>query len=187
MNFENNIVFKHTQIYNFLRLCNQSNLERKVLDCGSGGMLPPIHLFEMYGFTCTAIDSSDINISDANTFLEKRYSQTKVLNGDIRNLDFEDNSFSFVYTCEALLGMGAIEIKESVREMIRVLVPEGLLFVEFKTNLSFPNGNIGESDLDTYENIFEDVTVLYKERRYGSFLKDNSYTNVCYIDYICKK
>ena len=49
------MIYRQTQLYKFLEYCNKSNMEKKILDCGAGGNMPPLGLFysegyETYGF-----------------------------------------------------------------------------------------------------------------------------------------
>ena len=56
-----------------------------------------------------------------------------LVKGDILELPYEDSSFSFVYSHHTVFHMVKVDIKRAIDEMKRVLVPGGLLFVNFPT------------------------------------------------------
>ena len=44
-----NEVFKQIPLYRFIMYCNETNMEKTILDCGAGGDSPPLSLFAEYG------------------------------------------------------------------------------------------------------------------------------------------
>jgi len=49
-------VFKQVPLYRFLVYCNDSKLDKAVLDCGAGGSCPPLSLFYEYGYKTHGIE-----------------------------------------------------------------------------------------------------------------------------------
>ncbi|MFX1516580.1 MAG: class I SAM-dependent methyltransferase [Promethearchaeota archaeon] len=126
-------VSRATPLYEFLRYCNNSNMERKILDCGAGGQQPPLYLFYQYGYETFGIDNSKHSIKNAEEFC-KHYNLNIDLNiklGDIKKLEFEDESFPFVYSYNTIMHLSKKDITIAMKEMERVLTPNGLLYVNF--------------------------------------------------------
>ncbi|MHA1221258.1 MAG: class I SAM-dependent methyltransferase, partial [Candidatus Heimdallarchaeota archaeon] len=67
-------IIPHTPLYSFLWFIERHdlNLEKKILDCGAGGRLPPLTMFNEFGFKTHGIDISKNQIKHAND-----YSNTK--------------------------------------------------------------------------------------------------------------
>ncbi|MHA2244855.1 MAG: class I SAM-dependent methyltransferase [Candidatus Hodarchaeales archaeon] len=138
-------VTRATPLYEFLRLCNNTNLERKVLDCGAGGRQPPLYLFHQHGYKTFGIDISEHAIKNAEDFCK-----TNNLNidlnirlGDMRRIDFEDENFPFVYSYNTITHMSKKDIIKAMKEIERVLVPNGFCYVNF-TSEDSELGNRGE-------------------------------------------
>jgi ubiquinone/menaquinone biosynthesis C-methylase UbiE len=93
-----NLVFRQTQLYKFLSYCNQSDLEKIVLDCGAGGNCPPLALFSEFGYKTYGIEVSDSQIEKARTFSKEHNVELNISKGDITSLTFEDESISFIYS-----------------------------------------------------------------------------------------
>lgn len=64
-------IFVQNQLYTFLLYCNGSGLERKILDCGAGGKLPPLAIFKEQGYETHGIDISEKQIAFAKEFEKK--------------------------------------------------------------------------------------------------------------------
>ncbi|MHA2233005.1 MAG: class I SAM-dependent methyltransferase [Candidatus Hodarchaeales archaeon] len=97
-------------LYGFLKVCNTSPLEKEILDCGAGGQNPPLALFYEYGYKTHGIDISK---------------------GDIRNIPFEDESLSFVYSINTIGHHTKADIAIAMKEIERILKPKGLSYVNF--------------------------------------------------------
>ncbi|MFX0013269.1 MAG: class I SAM-dependent methyltransferase [Promethearchaeota archaeon] len=126
-------VSRATPLYEFLRLCNKTNLERKVLDCGAGGRQPSLYLFYQYGYKTFGIDNNEHAIKNAEEFC-RRNNLNINLNiklGDMRRLEFEDGSFPFIYSYNTIMHMSKKDINQAMKEIERVLAPNGLCFVNF--------------------------------------------------------
>ena len=89
-------------VYSFLSLMNDVNEEdslagKKILDCGAGGVLPPLSLFAPFGMALFGIDSSEAQLEKAEAFLKKNAIVAVLQKGDMRELPFEDETFEYVY------------------------------------------------------------------------------------------
>lgn len=126
-------VSRATPLYEFLRLCNNSGLERKVLDCGAGGVQPPLYLFSQYRYQTFGIDINEHAIKNAEDFCKKNKLNVDLnINlGDMRAIDYDDGSFSFVYSFNTINHLSKKDTIKAMKEIERVLVPNGLCYVNF--------------------------------------------------------
>ncbi len=130
------IYWQH-QLYHFLHYCQKQSEDKKlpknILDCGAGGTMPPLGLFNSFGYTTTGIEFSDSQIVKANEFEKKQSKNYNILKGDMRNLPFGENSFSYVYSYNSVFHMKKTDIIKSIEEMKRVTKPGGLLYLNLLT------------------------------------------------------
>ena len=120
-----------TPLYEFLRQCNGSSLDRRVLDCGAGGSEPPLSLFHRYGYETYGIEIASEALDKASRFCREHDMPLEIFRGDMRRIPFASESFSFVYSFNAIVFMTKPDITRAMGEMERVLRPEGLLYVNF--------------------------------------------------------
>ena len=113
----------------FLQECNKISMEKKILDCGAGGRNPPLRIFHQDEYKTDGIDNSDSQIDRANNYAKENTIEFNIIKGDIRELPYEDESFSFVFSHHTIHHMPKAEIEKTVNEMKRVLRPGGLIFV----------------------------------------------------------
>ncbi|WBW98858.1 class I SAM-dependent methyltransferase [Oceanirhabdus sp. W0125-5] len=202
-------IFRQNQLFTFLLYCNGQGLEKNILDCGAGGMLPPLALFKEHGYETTGIDISEKAIERANEFQNEQGINLNITKGDMKALSFDDNSFSFCYSYNTIFHMSKKEIKKSLEEMKRVLVPGGLMFINFVSTADERCGRgeevgageyyemeHGEKVLHSYfhenegEEIFEELGLkrIYKEvrKRIGP-KRGGGFVTLGYIDYILEK
>lgn len=118
-----------TPLYEFLRQCNASPLEKRVLDCGAGGEDPPLRLFYRYGYRTYGVEIAEESLDKAQRFCEQNRMPLNIFRGDMRRIPFPSESFSFVYSFNAIFFMTRPDIALAVREIERVLMPDGLCFV----------------------------------------------------------
>lgn len=116
----------------------------KILDIGSGVSLFPIYLASM-GHNVSSIDNDDILMKRVSPMLAKwcgtivRYSE-----GDVTKLNFDDNVFDRVFCISVLEHLEEQKVDGryvnyrkqnldvlAIREMLRVLKPNGLLIMTF--------------------------------------------------------
>lgn len=116
-------------LYGFLRVCNQSKLEKKVLDCGAGGQYPPLSLFFQAGYQSYGIELFEDALREAEDFAKKENMDLHLEQGDMCALPYEDQSFSFLYSWNTTVHMDKADVKRAVEEFHRVLVPGGICYL----------------------------------------------------------
>lgn len=122
-----------TPLYEFLRQCNASPLDKEVLDCGAGGDHPPLALFYQYGYKTYGLEIQAAALEQARRFGQENHMSLNILHGDMRTIPFASASFSFVYSYNAIFFMTKPDIALTMREIERVLKPHGLCYVNFKS------------------------------------------------------
>lgn len=198
------MVFKQTPLYRFLEHCIKED-GNKVLDCGAGGDMPPLSMFYKRGFRTCGIELDKKQLQRARLFGDMLNQNLNIQEGDIRALPFEDESFDFVYSYNSVFNMKKDEIKQVIREMKRVLKPNGLLFVNF---LSIQDSKCGSGtdlgnnqyeqkdyeaairsffDYDEADILFADMTFVTKEQRLLEYMEHGKKKKQGYIDYIYRK
>jgi ubiquinone/menaquinone biosynthesis C-methylase UbiE len=167
-----------------LRLCENSKLEKKILDCGAGGRAPPLYIFHLLGYETHGIDISEEQIKEAKVFCEQKGIDLGIEKGDMRDLPFEDYSFSFAYSYNTIFHMAKAEVAIAVKEMKRILRRNGLLYVNFTStddsrfgegkklgDGEFDRGENGEIELHSYfrddepDRFFVGLQILVKQKR----------------------
>ncbi|NHK30773.1 MAG: class I SAM-dependent methyltransferase [Asgard group archaeon] len=202
------IILHQTPIYNFLWHIKQyaPTLEKKILDCGAGGGLPPLALFKEHGFETHGIDISKENIKRAEDFGKSHGMDLNIIHGDMRELPYDDQSFSFAFSYNTIFHMTKKDIKKALKEMRRVLKTDGLCYVNFMT---IEDGMYGDGeelekgeclqrecgedvihtffDDDELPSFLEGFELIALDKRYVKRpLRWKDYTG-CYFDCIIKK
>lgn len=200
-------VFLQTQLYTFLLYCNGSEMDKKILDCGAGGKLPPLAIFKEHGYETYGIDISDKQIEFAKEFERKYYMNLNIKKGNMLAIPFDDESISFVYSYNSIFHMSKEEIRKVIKEIHRVLPQNGLAFINFATihdwryklgekvrDGEYLQEEHGEKILHSYfevdepEKYFNNFKVIYKENRIREgFARDGAKITRGYVDYIIKK
>ncbi|URZ04338.1 class I SAM-dependent methyltransferase [Clostridium felsineum] len=200
------IIIKQPQIYRFLKYCNESGLEKTVLDCGAGGDLPPLFLFSGNGYKTYGIEISISQLDKAEAFSKKYNVNLNISRGDIRKLPFEDESISFIYSYGTIFHMKKGDIGNAVEEIKRVLKPGGMCLINFLTTKDgdYNKGKkLGEGEFlqiergdtvihsyvkdDEADKYFEDMKVLFKEDRVLHRIYEGRKIKQGYVDYIAEK
>lgn len=201
-----NMVFRQAQLYTFLKYCNESGLDRSVLDCGAGGNLPPLALFKEHGYSTCGVEIDERAIDRARSFEEKNEISLGIVKGDMRALPFKDNEFSHVFSYNSIFHMTKVEIRKTMEEMKRVLKPGGLMFVNFASVNDFRYGQdekAGEGeylhpeggelvlhsyyDIDEADVYFEGMDIIRKENRILERIFEGERIRQGYVDYIAEK
>jgi ubiquinone/menaquinone biosynthesis C-methylase UbiE len=199
-------IFKQIPLYRFLAFCNDVNLDKVVLDCGAGGECPPLSLFFEYGYTTIGIDSNIGQIEMAEIYAKSKGQDLNIMQGDMRRLSFESESISFVYSYNSVFHMTKTDVEKSIIEMKRVLIPGGLLFVNFLTTKDFRCGQgavVGENQFEQFddgfpvihsyyeenepEQLFNYMYTLYKEDRVMERIYQSERIRQGFVDYILRK
>ncbi|MDU3583221.1 class I SAM-dependent methyltransferase [Clostridium butyricum] len=201
-----NEIFKQIPLYRFIMFCNETAMNKKVLDCGAGGDCPPLSLFSEYGYETHGIEFNSKQLEKANIHASKKKQNLNIERGDMRKLNFENESFSFVYSYNSVFHMTKSDVLKSINEMKRVLKSEGLLFVNFLTTKDHRCGTgvaMGENQyeqMDDYipvihsyfeedepEKYFNNMKILYKESRVLERIFEGKKIRQGFVDYIVKK
>ena len=194
-----------TPLYGFIRQCNETPLEKTVLDCGAGcdrERAPPLFLFYQQGYKTYGIEIGDDALAGAIAFIKEKNVPLDIIRGDMRRIPFGNEAFSFVYSFNAISFMTKPDIEQAMHEMERVLRPNGLCFVNFDS-VDDPdrrpfrkNGftrrllrskrfsQYRDNEADKYFNNFE---ILRKEKRLIEKLFSGERIKQAYIDYIARK
>lgn len=118
-------------LYGFLKECNASPLEKEVLDCGAGGNHPPLALFYEHGYKTYGIDISDEQVALAQKFCKENDIDLNITKGNICNIPFRTESLSFIYSINTVCHLSKKDTATAMKEIERVLKPEGLCFINF--------------------------------------------------------
>ncbi len=199
-----------TPLYKFVKYCNASPLEKRVLDCGAGGEQPPLQLFAAYGYETHGIEISGDALKHAQKFSKENNMKLNLLLGDMRQIPFKDEAFSFVYTYNAIHMMAKEDIALIMREIERVMKAKGFCFVNFvSADEPPPTGAIetrmGEflnptpwrgvkcPNIDSYfedneaDVFFRNFEFIHKEKRRIERITEGKKLLQAYIDYIAQK
>lgn len=201
-----NEIFRQIPLYRFIMFCNETTMDKVVLDCGAGGNCPPLSLFSEYGYKTHGIEFDINQLKKANMYADEKNQDLNIEQGDMRNLKFEDETFSFVYSYNSVFHMRKEDVLKSINEMKRVLKPRGLLFVNFLTTKDSRYGTglaIGENQYEQMERntpvihsyfeecepdaYFEDMEILHKEIRILERMDEGKKIKQGFVDYIVKK
>jgi SAM-dependent methyltransferase len=192
-----------TELYEYLRLCNESSLMKNVLDCGAGGSHPPLSLFYNYGYRTFGIEIADRSLEEAQKFCTENEMQLNIIRGDMRGIPFPRESFSFVYSYNAIFFMTKPDIVISMREIASVLKPHGICYVNFlsvddaetwdpfceassarKLLKSERFAHFEDNEADVY---FREFEIIRKEKRLIDKLLEGKVFRRTAIEYIAKK
>jgi ubiquinone/menaquinone biosynthesis C-methylase UbiE len=186
-----------TPLYRFLRYCNNSSLDKTVLDCGAGGDDPPLQLFYEYGYKTFGVEVAENPFRQAKKFCKEHSMKLNILKGDMRHLSFKSASFSFVYSFNAIFFMTKKDVASSMKEIERVLEPSGLCFVNFVSADEPDKGPfckpfLGNPKFSQYEDnepdkYFRNFEIIHKEKRIIDKKTDGKRSVQAYIDYVAKR
>ncbi|UCC63325.1 MAG: class I SAM-dependent methyltransferase [Anaerolineae bacterium] len=191
-----------TPLYEFLRQCNTSRLDKVVLDCGAGSRCPPLSLFHDYGYKTYGVEIAEGPLVEAQRFCQEKGMQLNIFRGDMRRIPFADASFGFIYSFNAIFFMTKPDIAVAMREIERVLKPEGLCYVNF-VSVDDPDdrpfgetaparhllkserfAKHGDNEADAYFKRFE---IVRKEKRLVDKVHGSGRLKQAYIEYIARK
>lgn len=201
-------LIKAVPLYNFIRYCNESGLEKTVLDCGAGGSNPPLSLFWEFGYKTYGIELSEEQLLKANSFCEKYNMNLNIKQGDMTKLSFENNNFSFLFSYNTSVHILKKYFNDAIDEFYRVLKKDGFCYINFLSEEcdSFGQGtslekgeflNIEDGEEVIYvhykEKEIEDALeakgfeIIYKEKRIINRINGDEESKSSSFDYIVKK
>ena len=97
--------FHQIPLYRMIACCEDAHMDKTILDCGAGGDLPPLALFLSKHYNVAGIEIDPAQIEKANAFAKKENMELNIRQGDMRNLPFADETFSFVYSYNSIFHM----------------------------------------------------------------------------------
>ena len=197
-------IFPHV-LYTFLDFALDSNIERKVLDCGAGGNFPKMALFVEHGFETHGIEILEDRLEMAENYAEKYKVNFKIIKGDMRSLPYDSESYGFAYSYNTIFHMNKEDIGIAIDEMFRVVKKGGLIYLNL---LSIDDSLFGRG-IETSSGIFIDEldgerfshtffkhdegdqyfskhNIIYKQIRIENYY-ESEYTPRGFIDYIVRK
>ena len=191
-----------TPLYEFLRQCNESSLERRVLDCGAGGSEPPLSLFHQYGYQTFGIEIATEALDKASGFCREKQMPLRIFRGDMRRVPFASESFSFAYSFNAIFFMTKPDIARAMGELARVLRPGGLIYVNFVSvdepdkglfcetapaRVLLKSERFAQHEDDEPDAYFEAFEVLRKEKRFEDKVHGSGRSLQVYVEYVARK
>ncbi len=204
-----NQIYRQTQLYTFLLYTEGKGLEKKILDCGAGGNCPPLGIFKNHGYETHGVDCSEKALEQAAEFQKKHNLNLNIIEGNMLNLPFKDEEFSYAYSYNSIFHMKKEEIKQSLKELHRVLTKGGYAFINFPScndERATQGINVGEGEYLQFEygenvlhsyfdvneaeenGFFEGFEVIFKENRIrNGFKQDGAKVTLGFIDYIIEK
>lgn len=133
----------------------QSKLRAEVrileIGCGTGANL---WFLAKEGFSAYGIEGSPTAVAQATTFLEKENLKAAITQGDIINLPYENEYFDAVLDVECLCCNNFVNTKKILKEVSRVLKPDGLLYSRTFTNKTTIDSNAEELGPFEFNNAF---------------------------------
>jgi SAM-dependent methyltransferase len=129
-----NVIY-HGPNYKFLFYIKHfgKDLGNKILDCGAGGITPPLGLFYEHGFETYGIEISDEQIKLAEKFSKEHKMKLNIIKGDIRELPYDNEFFDYAFSYNTIFHLTKKDIKKMIGEVKRILKKGGLFFVNFMT------------------------------------------------------
>lgn len=200
-------ITRATFLYDFLRQCNLTTLEREVLDCGAGGRYPPLSIFYESGYKTHGIDNSEEAIALAYNFCIKHEIELNIIKGDMRKIPFNDESIPFVYSFNTIMHLNKKDTAIAMSEIKRVLRTGGLCYINFQSKSSqipdlgkeinpgeflmiLPDGEeVIHSLFDDVEpdHYFKNLDIIRKEKRLDFRATGDKTIIVADLHYIAKK
>lgn len=195
-----------SQLYTFLKFCNSSSLSKEILDCGAGGSNPTLAMFQREGYKTKGVEYSDKQVVKSYTFCKSNNINLNITKGDMRKMEFEDDSISFAYSYNSIFHMYKDDIKLSILEVKRVLKPEGLFYLNllsiedcgFGDGVEIRKGEFIQRECDDVvihsyfedeelENDLEGFIIIRKEKRIIEEYEEKQKYKYVFLDYILKK
>lgn len=198
------------QLFTYKNYCDESPLEKEILECGAGVFEPEMEpLFARFtrdGYKVHGIDIAEERLANARVYCEKHGIHADLRQADLRELPFEDQRMPFVYAYNVIFHGRKADMRQMAGEMARVLMPGGLLFVNFLALEDDGNGEgvmVGEGEFeqthggqtvihsyladDEAEAYFKGLEMVFKEKRILQRIKDGEWMRQAFIDLILKK
>jgi 2-polyprenyl-3-methyl-5-hydroxy-6-metoxy-1,4-benzoquinol methylase len=191
-------------LYNFIKYCESSNLEKKVIDCGAGGKFPPLALFHSFDYEVYGIDNSIEQIRAANIYESKNNINLNIELSDMTNIPKPNESYSFLYSYNTSVHIPKSQFVQAISEFNRVVKKGGLIFINF---LNYDCDTYGKGrkisdgvyapyndetqfvhySSEELEGLLGNFEIMYFEKKIISRKIDNEVIQSGFFDYILKK
>lgn len=125
-----------------------------MLDCGAGGDQPPLSLFKYAGYHTCGIERAPSQVEKARCYGKAQGQELGIVQGDMTQLPFDSAQFDAVYSYNSVFHMTKADVITSLQEMVRVLKPGGLMFVNVLSTKDFRYGQgqaLGQDQFDQQE------------------------------------
>jgi ubiquinone/menaquinone biosynthesis C-methylase UbiE len=198
------------ELNTFLEFCNKSELKREILECGAGvgdSSVEPLFVrFNEHGYRVHGIELSEERAAAATAYCRTHQVEADLRVGDMRQLPFEDEAMSFIFSYNVTFHMTKVDIAVAMGEIERVLKQQGLCFVNFLSvdsdsyrkekdigSRECPDLEAGDEHVHAYfeedeaDQYFVDFNVLHKEKRVRERRSNGQKLVSVFIDYIAKK
>lgn len=139
-----------TTVYRFLSILSaslesgRSVREKKILDCGAGGPVPPLAIFAEQGMDAFGIDISEKQVEQARRFVDQTSLPIHLQTGDMRRIPYDDETFDYVYEHYSMCHLSKADTAVAIGEMRRVLKPGGGAFLGVVSRDCWPLSSYGE-------------------------------------------
>ena len=134
----------------------KKNIKTNTLEigCGTGANL---YFLARENFKVFGIDGSKIAIAKAKKYLKKGNYSAEIKCGDVMTLPYLDNFFDIIIDIECLYANSLVDSKSIIKEVYRVLKPNGIFF-----SLTFSTKTWGYGLGNNYKNEKKNFTKLKK-------------------------
>lgn len=139
-------------LYSFLSLIAArrkdpgSALTGNILDCGAGGRVPPLLLFQMHGLEAWGIDISAQALEQAREAARQKGLQLHLEEADMRRIPYSEETFDYIYEHYSMCHLSKADTARAVYEMQRVLKPGGMGFLGVISTDTWPKSIFGEEE-----------------------------------------
>jgi ubiquinone/menaquinone biosynthesis C-methylase UbiE len=199
------------QLFTYKNYCDESPLEKEILECGAGVFKPEMEpLFARFardGYKVHGIDIAEERLVNARIYCEKHGIPADDLRqADMHAIPFGDESMPFVYAYNVIFHGRKADMRQMAGEMARVLMPGGILFINFlalEDDGATEGKRIGDGEYEqTYgdekvihayladdeaEAYFNGLEKVFKEKRVLQRKIDGEWIQQAFIDMILKK
>ena len=122
------------EVYPLIKRWQKQGL-KKILDLGCGLGRHSI-LFAQKGFEVDAFDLSESGIEELKETIKKQKLPIRLKVGDMLSLPYKDNSFDCLLAYHVVYHTDEKGIEKTIKEIKRVLKPEGEFFLDFNSKNS---------------------------------------------------
>ena len=163
-------------------------------------------MFSEHGYTTHGVEISQKELDKAHQFCRDHSIELNIQKGDMRELQFAEESMSFVYSYSSICHMSKEDAGTAMREMTRVLKRSGLCYVTFcvaddsnpeegeaRGPGEYPSEYEGKKGIHTLyddtepDRFFHDFILLHRERRRIENFTDKGRHAWAEIEYIARK